>query len=127
VWGAIDCETKELLSIYASYQRSSINTLIFTRRVLNTCTNKPVILADGGPWYPWALERLGLKWLHITFGERNHIERLYRTLKERTKRFYNNILSKEDNLGNADRYAKLFMLWHNYLSGIMAWGTLLWR
>jgi putative transposase len=68
--------------------------MIFVRKVLNTCTNRPVVLVDGGPWYPWALQRYGLKWLHITFGERNSIERLFRTFKERTRRFYNNIPSK---------------------------------
>jgi transposase-like protein len=36
VWVAIDIDTKELLSIYASYQRSSINAVIFVRKVLET-------------------------------------------------------------------------------------------
>jgi putative transposase len=48
VWSAIDVDTKELLATYASYQRSSIAALIFVRRVLDTCVNKPVILVDGG-------------------------------------------------------------------------------
>jgi putative transposase len=49
--------------------------------VLATCTNKPVDLVDEGPWYPWALERYGLRLLHITFGKRNSIERFYSTFK----------------------------------------------
>ena len=49
---------------------------------------------DKGLWYPWALDGLGLKWEHATFGKRNYIERLFRTLKKRTKTFYNNINSK---------------------------------
>jgi putative transposase len=33
VWAAIDIDTKELLlSLYASYQRSSINTMIFVKK-----------------------------------------------------------------------------------------------
>ncbi|MEM1944470.1 MAG: hypothetical protein QW756_04730 [Nitrososphaerota archaeon] len=48
----------------------------------------------GGPWYPWALKRLGINNIHETFGERNIIERWFRELKERTGRFYNNINSK---------------------------------
>jgi len=44
---------------------------------LRACANKPLILVDGGPWYPWALERLGLQWLHVTFGERNGIEHCF--------------------------------------------------
>jgi len=115
VWSAIDPGTKELLAVYASYQRSSINAIIFGRKVLKTCTNKPVVLVDGGPWYPWALERYGLKWLHITFGLRNSIERLFRTFKERTRRFYDNIPSKEGSLKNVNLFIQLFMLWYNHL------------
>ena len=115
IWAAIDIDTKELLSLYASYQRSSINTMIFVRKVLDACTNRPVVLVDGGPWYPWALERYGLKWLHITFGLRNSIERLFRTFKERTRRFYNNIPSKEGSLKNVNLFIQLFMLWYNHL------------
>lgn len=115
VWDAIDIETKELLAVYASYQRSSINALIFIRMVLKTCEGKPVILVDGGPWYPWALERYGLKWLHITFGERNAIERFYRTFKERTKRFYNNINARVGKIACLTVFLNLFMLWYNHL------------
>ena len=113
VWAAIDADTKELLAVYASYYRSSINTLVFLKRVLETCSEMPVVLVDGGPWYPWALNRYGLKWLHITFGERNAIERFFRTLKERTRRFYNNLPS--DRLDNLQAFLSLFMTWYNHL------------
>jgi transposase-like protein len=42
----------------------------------------------------WALERLGITYLHETFGSRNKIERWFRELKDRTKRFHNNINAK---------------------------------
>ena len=113
VWAAMDVETKELLAVYASYYRSHINTLVFLKKVLGTCTNKPVVLVDGGPWYPWPLERYGLRWLHITFGYRNAIERFFRTLKERTRRFYNNLTS--DRLDNLQSFMDVFMLWYNHL------------
>ena len=113
VWAAIDVDTRELLAVYASYYRSNINTLVFLRKVLETCTNKPVILVDGGPWYPWPLESHGLRWLHVTFGERNAIERLFRTMKERTRRFYNNLPS--DSMVNLQTFIEIFMLWYNHL------------
>lgn len=113
VWAAIDADTKELLAVYASYYRSNINTLAFLRRVLDACTNKPVVLVDGGPWYPWPLNRMGLRWLHVTFGERNAIERFFRTLKERTRRFYNNLTSER--LDNLQSFMDVFMVWYNYL------------
>jgi transposase-like protein len=113
VWAAIDVDTRELLAVYASYYRSNITTMVFVKRVLETCTNKPVVLVDGGPWYPWPLERYGLRWLHVTFGERNAVERFFRTMKERTRRFYNNLPS--DDLGNLESFLNLFMVWYNHL------------
>jgi putative transposase len=117
VWAAIDdADTKELLAVCASsyFYRSSINTIIFVRRVLDTCVGTPVVLVDGGPWYPWVLNRYGLKWLHITFGYRNVIERFFRTMKEKkTRRFYNNLPS--DRLDNLESFLNLFMVWYNHL------------
>lgn len=113
VWAAIDVDTRELLAVYASYYRSHVNTIVFLRRVLGTCANRPVVLVDGGPWYPWPLDRMGIPWLHVTFGYRNAIERFFRTLKERTRRFYNNLTS--DRLDNLQSFADVFMLWYNRL------------
>jgi transposase-like protein len=53
-----------------------------------------VIVVDRGPWYRWALERLGMNYFHETLGNRNRIERWFRELKNKTKRFYNNINAK---------------------------------
>ena len=53
------------------------------RRVL-----KPEIVVDRGPWYRWALKRMGLKYRYETFGERNAVEGFFSLLKRRTKRFF---------------------------------------
>jgi len=37
-------------------------------------------MADHGI-HAWALSQNGLKWLHVTFGERNGVERYFRMLK----------------------------------------------
>jgi len=71
-----------------------LNALAFMKRVLKTCQNKPVIVVYRGPWYQYALKRLGIEYLHETFGERNRIERLFRELKDRTRGFYNNVNAK---------------------------------
>ena len=99
--------------MYAPYYRSHINTIVFLKKVLETCTNKPVVLVDGGPWYPWPLNEMGFKWLHVTFGYRNAIERFFRTLKERTRRFYNNLPSTR--MDNHQSFKDVFMLWYNHL------------
>jgi len=80
IWSAIDIVSKELLALEVSYGRSCLNALIF----LKLCINKPKVIVDNGPWYPWALQRLGLEYGHQTFGIRNRVERFFRYLKERT-------------------------------------------
>ncbi|MEM1944193.1 MAG: DDE-type integrase/transposase/recombinase, partial [Nitrososphaerota archaeon] len=87
----MDVDTGEIIAVYASRGRSIPNALTFLRRVLEVCDGKPVIVVDRGPWYPWALRRLGIEYFHETSGERNKIERWFRKLKDRTRRFYNNI------------------------------------
>lgn len=89
LWAAIDVDTKELLAVYLSPTRTSFEAMSFVKHVLTYCNNKPVILVDGGPWYGWALTRLGLEWFHVTHGLRNAIEQWYAILKRRTRRFYN--------------------------------------
>lgn len=94
VWGCIDVKTREILGIKVTRGRSYLEAYLFLREVLQSCTNKPTALTDRGPWYPWPIRTLNMKQEHVTFGLRNKIERWFRTLKERTKRFYNNINCK---------------------------------
>jgi transposase-like protein len=49
---------------------------------------------------PWPLDEMGFKWLHVTLGYRNSIERFFRVLKERTRRFYNNLPSTRRIISN---------------------------
>ncbi|XRO74924.1 IS6 family transposase [Methanocaldococcus sp. 28A] len=89
VWSAIDVESKECLGIYVFKTRCYLDTMLFVRRILKFCSNKPKILVDGGKWYPWALQRLGLKFERVRFGLRNCVESFFSLLKRRTKSFYN--------------------------------------
>jgi putative transposase len=94
LWAAIDVDTNEVLAVYASRGRGIPSAIKFLRKVLDSCEGKPVIVVDRGPWYRWALDRLGITYIHETFGKRNRIERWFREMKERAKRFYNNITTK---------------------------------
>jgi len=62
VWSAVDVDSGEILAIYASRSRNMLIALKFLRIVMGRCINKPLIVVDRGPWYRWALERLGLKY-----------------------------------------------------------------
>ena len=88
IWNAIDVDKKVILAMHISITRTSFDAIHVLRKVLNTCTNKPIILVDRGPWYRWALQRLGLQFQHQTFGERNAIEGWYSLYKARVKRFW---------------------------------------
>jgi transposase-like protein len=46
------------------------------------CINKPLVVVDRGPWYPWALQRLGLEYRYERFGMRNRAERFFKYLGE---------------------------------------------
>ena len=89
VWTAIDVDTDECLAIWASEGRTSFHAYVFLKEVLKYCENRPEVVVDRGFWYKWALQRLGLKYEHETFGRRNAVERFFFRLKERTKRFWN--------------------------------------
>jgi transposase-like protein len=107
VWAAIDVETKEVLATNVTKGRSSLEAYLFLKKVLKTCLNKPKVLVDRGPWYCWALRQLRLRYELLTFGLRNGIERFFGFLKERTKRFYNNIVCR--NLKNGFKCLQTFL------------------
>jgi transposase-like protein len=111
LWAAIDVDTNEILALYASRGRGIPNAIKFLKMVLRSCDGKPVIVVDRGPWYRWSLERLGITYFHETFGNRNKIERWFRELENRTKRFYNNVNSKT--LKSIEEIAKAVAIVHN--------------
>jgi transposase-like protein len=111
LWAAIDVDTNEILAVYASRGRGIPNAIKFLKMVLRSCDGKPIVVVDRGPWYRWALERLGITYFHETFGNRNKIERWFRELKNRTKRFYNNVNSKT--LKSIEEIATAVAIVHN--------------
>jgi len=91
IWSAVDVDSGEILAIYASWSMNILTAMKFIRIVLDRWSNRPLIIVDRSPWYRWALERLGLKYRYQRFSIRNSVERFFGYLKERTRRFYNNI------------------------------------
>jgi transposase-like protein len=55
-------DSGEILAIYASWNRNILIAMKFLRMVLGRYVNKPLIIVDRGPWYRWALDKLGLKY-----------------------------------------------------------------
>ena len=80
---------------------------------MDPCEGKPLIVVDRGSWYRWALDRLGITYIHETLGKRNRIERWFREMKNRTKRFYNNINTK--NLKSLEELVTAIAAMHNII------------
>ncbi|MCL7390890.1 MAG: DDE-type integrase/transposase/recombinase [Thaumarchaeota archaeon] len=114
VWSAVDVDSKELLALEASYGRSSLNALAFLKKALRMCINKPLVLVDGGPWYRWAFERLGLEYRYERFGMRNRVERFFRYLKERTTVFHYKLSARNHIQGitNLKLFLNLFTIYY---------------
>ena len=121
VWSAVDVDSGEILAIYASRSRNMLIALKFLMIVLDRCLNKPLIIVDRGPWYRWALERLGLKYRYQRLGLRNAVERFFGHLKQRTRRFYNNTWKTQ----SIEDYATAIAIIRNILTAIKTQGGVL--
>jgi transposase-like protein len=119
VWSAVDVDSRELLALEASYGMSSLNALAFLRKALRMCNNKPLVIVDRGPWYRWALERLGLEYRHERFDMRNSVERFFRYLKERTAVFHHKMSARNHIQGikNLKLFLSLFTLYYQAARG----------
>ncbi|AIG98463.1 Transposase [Archaeoglobus fulgidus DSM 8774] len=113
VWTAIDVDSEECLAIWASEGRSSFHAYVFLREVLKYCENKPKVVVDRGFWYLWALKRLGLRYRHETFGERNAVEGFFSRFKERTKRFWNRF-PFNSSFNSVQSWIESFIAFYNY-------------
>jgi len=114
VWSAVDVDSGELLALEASYSRSCLNALLSLKKALKLCINKPIVIVDKGPWYRWALERLGLEYRCERFGLRNRVERFFRYLKERTMVFHHKMSARDYKQGirNLNLFLNLFTLYY---------------
>lgn len=75
-------------------------------------------------WYPWALDRLGLKWIHVTFSRQNAIERYFRTLKEHLRGFYGSQNARSKRIMAVEAMAQILAYGYNYLRANQNLGAL---
>jgi len=118
IYGAVDVETEEILAIRVTPDRSELQTYLFMREVKKKCIGRTKVLTDKGPWYTkWSLR--GFEHEHMTFGLRNSIERCFGIIKDRTKRFYNNINCKNFKSGieNLQAFLEVFVGLYNLEKG----------
>ena len=109
IWSAIDVDTREILHVDASWTRNIAVAKWFLQDVMKSCTKKTLFITDKGVWYKSAFRKLGLKHEFVSGHDRSYIERWMRTLKERTRRFYNNFTKKKGVI--LEHIAEFFKLW----------------
>jgi transposase-like protein len=68
LWAEIDVDTNDVLAVYAS--RGVPSAIKFLRKILDPYEGKPLIVVNRGSWYRWALDRLGITYIHETLGKR---------------------------------------------------------
>ncbi|MCD2201463.1 IS6 family transposase [Halobacterium sp. KA-4] len=90
LYAAVDPETNEFLHVRLFQTR----TIVLTKQFLAELREKhrvknAVFLVDGAPWHKAALFELGLRFQHVTHGNRNAVERVFKELKRRTEQFAN--------------------------------------
>jgi putative transposase len=88
LYAAVDPETTEFLHVRLVPTR----TIVLTKQFVEELREKhrveaAVFPVDGAPWLKAALFELGLRFRHVTHGNRNAVERVFKELKRRTEQF----------------------------------------
>lgn len=87
---AVDPASNRFLHVRLFPTRTTAITELF----LDELTQKHAVsdaefLVDGAPWLKAALHHAGLRFRHVTHGNRNSVERVFKEVKRRTNRFAN--------------------------------------
>ena len=90
VWFATNPYNGKILHIKVSYSRTSLVALIFFQEMIRIYGRRPrIAITDGGVWYPYALQRLGIQHEVFSGGIRSYVESIIGCIKQRTNHFYN--------------------------------------
>ncbi|MEA5385794.1 IS6 family transposase [Haloarculaceae archaeon H-GB11] len=88
LYAAVDPETNEFLhtKLYAT-RNAALSQQFLRELTAKHDVENSLFLVDGAPWLHAALHRLSLRFQHVTHGNRNAVERLFKELKRRTEQF----------------------------------------
>ena len=108
LFAALDVERNKIIHLKVYPARNALTAYSFLKEVLRMCEVEELIL-DRGPWYRDALQRLGVRFKHETFGERSLIESVFSSFKQRARIFFCSITV------NFRRREKRFARWRRAL------------
>jgi transposase-like protein len=90
LYAAVDPDTNRLLHVRLYPTRNTAITSMFLSELREKHqVGDAVFLVDGAPWLQAACHRHGLRFQHITHGNRNAVEHVFRKVKRRTNQFSN--------------------------------------
>jgi transposase-like protein len=114
LYAAVDPDTNRLLHVRLFPTRTQALTEMFLSELREKhLVDDAVFLVDGAPWLQAACHRLGLRFQHVTHGNRNTIERVFREIKRRTNQFSNTFSHVEPN--TAENWLQAFAFAWNQL------------
>ncbi len=88
LYAAVDPDTNCLLHVRLFSTRTQALTEMFLSELREKhLVDDATFLVDGAPWLQAACHQLGLRFQHVTHGNRNAAERVFRELKRRTHQF----------------------------------------
>ena len=114
LYAAVDPDTNRLLHLRLYPTRTTAVTRMFLSELKEKHqVDDATILVDGAPWLQAACHRHGLRFQHVTHGNRNAVERVFREVKRRTSSFSNCFSHVHPN--TAETWLQAFATYHNAL------------
>jgi len=122
LFAALDVERNKIVHLKVYPARNALVAYSFLKEVLRMCEVEELIL-DRGPWYRDALQRLGVRFRHESFGERSLVESVFSSFKQRARIFFCSItvnFRKKKRFGKWkralecwNRFCRMFMFYFN--------------
>jgi len=113
LYAAICPETKRIIHAAFYQTRNTLTTMCFFKQMIRHYGRIPtLVIIDGGPWYPRALNSLGIEYQVVSGKKRNYIERWYKTYKRRIKAFDRYFPHKKDRK-HLKHWLNMFVFFYN--------------
>jgi len=114
LYAAVDPDINRLLHMRLYPTRTQALTEMFLSELREKhLVDDATFLVDGAPWLQAACHRLGLRFQHVTHGNWNAVERVFRELKRRTHQFSNTFSHAEPS--TAENWLQAFAFAWNQL------------
>ncbi|WP_456329218.1 DDE-type integrase/transposase/recombinase [Archaeoglobus sp.] len=113
LFAAVDVERNKIIHLKVYPTRNALAAYSFLREVLRMCEVEELIL-DRGPWYRDALQRLGVKFRHESFGERSLAESIFSSFKQRARIFFCSITVNFRKREKSLRWKRALECWNRF-------------